>query len=330
VPTSAKQRTTSKLGPVKTETRHDLYDFMATATADMRAEYERIRKRSLEDPGTAGDQGEENWADLLRGWLPSNYAVCTKGRLLSTSGSTSPQVDVIVLKPGYPTSLRNKKHYLAQGVAAAFECKTTLRLRHVKEFIERCQETKLLFPARTGTPYKELHTPLIYGLLTHSSESSKGRPLNIDQIDKAIDSNFFCVTHPRYVPDLICVSDLGSWSSSFRTFVGPQTHPNWTDALAASLGPTGGTLGGLFVHAFFEGSRPIGSLIAEAITRLAWEDSTLRPFADYYRSVRLGGVPTGLFKRWTESIYTDNVRKRAEAGPLNDKTYWDEWAYSFH
>jgi len=69
----------------------------------MAEEYDRIQKRATEDPETAGDQGEENWATLLRQWLPS-----------------------------YPQILLDKKLYLAGGVAVAFECKTTLKAAHVK------------------------------------------------------------------------------------------------------------------------------------------------------------------------------------------------------
>lgn len=56
---------------------------MAFATQEMESEYYRIQKRTREDPGTAGDQGEENWAELLRHWLPQGYHVRTKGRILS-------------------------------------------------------------------------------------------------------------------------------------------------------------------------------------------------------------------------------------------------------
>ena len=87
----------------------------------MESEYQRIRSRALEDPGTAGDQGEENWAELLRDWLPPTYKVVTKGRILSADGRASPQVDVLVLKDVYPDKLLNKKLYLAAGVAAVFE-----------------------------------------------------------------------------------------------------------------------------------------------------------------------------------------------------------------
>jgi hypothetical protein len=107
------------------KTSHALHTFMAQVTNEMASEYERIYARAAEDPGTAGDEGEENWAALLREWLPPNYHVKTKGRLLSHDGSMSPQIDVLVLKPSYPLKLLEKKIWLADGVAAAFECKTT-------------------------------------------------------------------------------------------------------------------------------------------------------------------------------------------------------------
>jgi hypothetical protein len=104
---------------------HDLHDFMRQIEVDIASEYDRIQKRATEDPGTAGDQGEENWAEILRGWLPRNYEVVTKGRIISQSGQISPQIDLLVLKNSYPQKLLNKKIYLAAGVSAAFECKTT-------------------------------------------------------------------------------------------------------------------------------------------------------------------------------------------------------------
>ena len=152
------------------EKTHDLYEFIQQLSDEMAAEYNRIQKRAAEDPGTAGDQGEENWADLLRGWLPRTYEVVTKGRIINQDGETSPQVDVLVLKGAYPKKLLTKKLYLAAGVAAAFECKTTLKAVHIDEAIETCVKIKNLYPAREGTPYKELHAPIVYGLLAHSHD----------------------------------------------------------------------------------------------------------------------------------------------------------------
>ena len=62
------------------EKRHDLYEFMRQISIEMSAEYNRIQMRATEDSGTSGDQGEENWADLLREWLPRTYEVVTKGQ----------------------------------------------------------------------------------------------------------------------------------------------------------------------------------------------------------------------------------------------------------
>jgi hypothetical protein len=90
---------------------HEVVQLMSQAAQEMAAEYERIRARSREDPGTAGDEGEENWAELLRRWLPATYHVVAKGRILYSDGQASPQVDVLVLSPAYPTGLLNKKTF---------------------------------------------------------------------------------------------------------------------------------------------------------------------------------------------------------------------------
>jgi Domain of unknown function (DUF6602) len=141
---------------------------MHTVTAQMADEYERIQKRAGEDPGTAGDQGEENWKGLFEEWLPPTYQVVTKGRILSHKGTAGPQVDVLVLHPTYPKGLLDKKVYFAGGIAAAFECKVTLKAEHINSAMRNSVAIRRLIPIRTGSPYKELCSPLIYGLLAHS------------------------------------------------------------------------------------------------------------------------------------------------------------------
>ena len=101
--------------------QHELLDFLKRTNEDIEREYERISWRVSEDPGTAGDQGEENWKKLLKLWLPSGFEIVTKGRILGTNGNASPQLDVIVLSPDYPKQLIDCKLYLAGGVVAAFE-----------------------------------------------------------------------------------------------------------------------------------------------------------------------------------------------------------------
>jgi hypothetical protein len=140
----------------------DLYNFMKQLQAELASEYKRIQRRVREDPGTAGDEGEENWATLLRNWLPPGYQIVTKGRIVGHDGLSSPQVDVLVLHPAYPRHLLHKKHYLAGGVVAAFECKLTLRAEHLMKAFETCAIVKNLVPKRTGTPYRELHQAILF------------------------------------------------------------------------------------------------------------------------------------------------------------------------
>ena len=106
----------------------------------------------------------------LGDWLPPTFTVVTKGRVIGSDGSTSPQVDVIVLKDVYPSKLVDKKHYLAGGVAAAFELKTTLKSAHIEDAVKTSCQIKKLCPVRYGTPYGELQAPILYGLLAHSQQ----------------------------------------------------------------------------------------------------------------------------------------------------------------
>ena len=324
------------------ENSHDLYDFMQQLSDEMAAEYDRIQKRATEDPGTAGDQGEENWAELLRGWLPSTYKVVTKGKIISQDGSTSPQVDVLVLKDIYPEKLINKKLYLAAGVAAAFECKTTLKAEHIEQAVKTCIKIKDLYPVREGTPYKELHAPIVYGLLAHSHswKNPNSTPeANIEQ--KLLEFDELYVSHPRQTLDLFCVADFGTWISGKLTFIYPSPS-------SVSGGPSlnqitdlqyvlEGTAQSTYISHTFSYSKqtehftPIGTLISNLSRRLAWEDPTLRDLVDYYQVTNMGGAGKGGFRYWPISVYSRNVVDRIKScGLLSKTTTWDEWQIAFN
>src|SRR4051812_20093503 len=162
---------------------HELFDFVFAVTEDLAREYVRIQKRATEDPGTAGDQGEENWATLFKQWLPSYLHVVTKGRILTESGYASPQMDVLVLSPSYPKMLLDKKLYLAGGVLAAFECKITLKAEHVKAAVETSALLRRNMPKETGSPYRELNSPLIYGVLAHSHSWKGERSTPVENVE---------------------------------------------------------------------------------------------------------------------------------------------------
>ena len=315
---------------------HDLYDFMSQISNDMESEYKRIQKRATEDPGTAGDQGEENWATLLRDWLPATYEVVTKGRIISHEGKMSPQIDVLVLKDSYPRKLLSKKVYLAAGVAAAFECKVTLVASHIKDAIENCVKVKSLFPARKNSPYKELHSPIVYGLLAHSHSWKGEKSTPIENIEnKIIAEDKIHVDHPRKLLDLLCVADLAAWSSSILTFVGPNQipFPYWSQN-ASIYGPTGSAITTYIGHSKscdnqVEHFTPVGVLVSYLSQKLAWEYPEHRSLADYYLGTNIGGSGRGAMRMWDVDIYTQEIRSRIQQGLLSNGSRWDEWSLVF-
>jgi hypothetical protein len=147
------------------EIPHELEEFLRQHQAEIAAEYKRIYRRSTEDPGTAGDEGEENCAAVLRYWLPETYQVLTKGRIVFPDKTASPQIDVLVLRPGYPPRLVDKKLYLSSGVVAAFECKNTLKARQVADAAATALFVKSKIARRLVALQSELRAPLVYGLL---------------------------------------------------------------------------------------------------------------------------------------------------------------------
>ena len=314
---------------------HDLYDFMSHISNEMTSEYERIQKRATEDPGTAGDQGEENWATLLRDWLPASYEVVTKGRIISQEGAMSPQIDILVLKNCYPRKLLDKKVYLAAGVAAVFECKVTLKALHIKETIENCVKVKSLFAAREGTPYKELHSPIVYGLLAHSHSWKRKNSDPLEDIEsKLIVEGKKNVNHPRKLLDLVCIADLAAWTSSIITRNNPLRPPGWNHK--ANKSDKDGSASTIYIgHTKNHKSQvghftPVGVLISYLSQKLAWENLEYRSLADYYRVTDISGSGKEITRKWNYDIYTSATRRKIELGlGLSNDVSWDEWSIRF-
>lgn len=315
-------------GTMNNNKMHVLHAFMAQATEEMASEYERIYSRAAEDPGTAGDEGEENWAEFLRNWLPSTYHVRTKGRLMGANGETSPQADVVVLKPFYPKKLLEKKVWLASGVAAVFECKTTVTAKHISDAYSKGVEFKKIYEGRSGTPYKELYSPLIYGLLAHShSWKSRGsRP--IENVEKIVSCNCDKVSSPQYLVDVICVADIASWSNIFVTSFDPDCRDKNINFRGGD-GPVSAMIrSGVDINGKSSMYTPVGALVGKLTHLLAWEDSSLRCIADYYRRVNIWGVGQGEMKSWPFSVYSKSVQEKILAGSLTCDVLWNEWGIS--
>lgn len=255
---------------------HEVESYVRQATREIQDEYERISARSAEDPGTAGDEGEENWAKVLREWLPSSVHVVTKGRLLCADGSTSHQVDVLVLSENYPAGLLNKKMYLASEVLAVFECKLTLRKGHVIETVKRAAELKRLL-------YEQHGRDVMYGLVSHSHSwsSDEVATAKISKLLKESDAEY--VQHPNEALNVTCVADLDTWVSHCFSPMG-EGEEEFTSGYYRSHVevPQGGD--------YFDcDPPPAGRMISSVYRHLASEDRRFVGINLYFMRVGLGG-----------------------------------------
>jgi hypothetical protein len=309
---------------------HELQAFMDQVAEVLTGEYERIRSRAKEDPGTAGDEGESNWAALLRDWLPPQFHVVTKGRVLGTNGKLSPQVDVLVLHPAYPAYLRNKKTYLAGGVVAAFECKLTLRREHFTKVGRTAVKLRSLTGTRSGSPHDELHSPLIFGLLAHSHQLGKNAVGTVDQL---LRDGLAQLPHPRDGLDAVCVSDLTTWERTTLVMPGPPyVDPNHWPRMRDLYGwPDAGAVDERFRNS--EGEPPLLRLLAKLLRRIAWEFPDVRSIADYWRAVPARGaaerdVSPG---RWWPlgDVLSDSVVRGIRSGALRPQDFSSKWAMVF-
>jgi hypothetical protein len=307
--------------------KHEIHDFLDAAQRVLDDEYKRILKRATEDPGTAGDQGEENWATLLKNWLPSYFHIVTKGRILTESGYASPQIDVLVLYPSYPHVLLDKKLYLAGGVAAAFECKTTVKASHVRDAVKTAAEIRKNLPRQSGSPYKELNSSIIYGLLAHS-HSWKGKSSKpIENIENTLwEADSKNVDHPIQCLDFITVSDLATWQSMKTTYykgefeeISGKDGSGISSYVCAAIGMEG-------QKDYFS---PIGVLLAGLFSKLAWTFKDMQSLDSYFRKVNMMGRGQGRMRLWPINIYSENIREQIYNGQLSNNKRYDEWHIVF-
>lgn len=307
--------------------------FLEQVSDEIQSEYERIRKDAASDPGTAGDEGEGNWAALLSEWLPATYRVETKGRILSADGVLGPQVDVVVLKPGYPKKLAEKKTYIADGVAAAFECKITLKTAHIEKAVKNAIAVKQLPQPRKGSPYRELSAPIVYGLLSHSHCWKAAGSTPMPNVTTAlVDADAAHVTHPRDMLDVVCVADLGAWTPmKMAGFIPQQFEGHWETVRAGhGFPPEGGVSTSYMQPAVRDADgqavdNPFGVMLGRIMRLLGYEDVSVRAFADYWRIAGLGGSGGGGGRPWQWSVYTPPTATRVRNGALTTGFSFDEW-----
>ncbi|HDS2561262.1 TPA: hypothetical protein QHU55_002577 [Klebsiella aerogenes] len=342
--------------------KHELIHFFKDLSNNLSSEYDRISSRAKEDPGTAGDEGEESWKCLLQNWLPENYRVVTKGRLLSSSGEASPQVDIIILKPSYPPFLLGKKYYLIDGVAAAFECKTTLRARDLDKVFKTAAIISKLCRKKTGNPCVEILPPVSYGILAHSHAWKGEDEAVVDIITKKIkELAVKNAVHPRELPECICIANLAGWTTGHSINMSfpinneqvpdrekrkeifsylKQKHANFK---SFELYQDSG-LDVLYVNrpysTYFtqfvnknaknngvnDSFTPVGAFVYALYKKLAYRDPGLEDISQYFTDVHIPGGSGGLGPadalHWERDVFSQSVWDKLDGGYLVNTPEW--------
>src|SRR4051794_41092172 len=274
--------------------QQELVSYFKQATMEMQLEYERIRVRAAEDPGTAGDEGEENWAALFRKWLPGDLQITTKGRVLCGSGVATDQVDIVALSPSYPQGMLSKKMHLASEVMAIFECKATLKAQHIEKTVASASRAKEAI-------YRAHGKEVIYGLVAHSHSWGTDKSKVTERIStKLAEASSVHVEHPNNSLDFVCIADLGTWSLRMEwdeDYYGPGVVSYYSGPSFTSLNGKSGT-----------DTSPIGRMITYTLRRLSYLDEKYRGLASYFGMSGLEG--TGSWASNNLRTWTDFNSKR--------------------
>jgi len=297
---------------------HEHHQWLADVNRSVVEAYERDvgMARESRNIQRVGHRVESDWDQVLREWLPPQYATGTrKYILLEVEGgpSVTKETDLVVFHPHYPEKLREKSSVLASGVAAAFSCKRTVDRAAIKEAYEDADILRRGMTIRENTPREHLAPPVFYGLLGGSHTWMNEEPKQtiraiLDEFDKGVEA-------PRLGLDMMCVADLGYWGRSTSIF--PEKHmKQLSDQIIDILG-TDALVFSAMRHRYDDPQplAPITNFIGSLWSKLALNDKSLAPLAHGFRITKT--YPTSgqlAFRRWklaelVTPYMVDNVRR---------------------
>jgi len=226
--------------------------------------------------------------------------------------------------------------YLAAGVAAAFECKLTLKDSHLSKFFETAGIVSGLSPRYGGTPFRDTHSPIFFGLLAHSHSWRRDPLITID--DKLTELDETLVTQPRHMPDMVCVGDLGTWfprksverSGDYHLFRSIDTSYMISGLEVERY--TRDTFTSIISSGESSDISPVGALLTRLIYRLAWDDHALRGVAQYFKATNVAGCAISRKRRvWPVDTLSERTISMASHHPPNPDgwTRASDWTWDF-
>ncbi len=130
--------------------------------------------------------------------------------------------------------------------------------------------------------------------------------------------------------DLICIADTAFYRLSKSILIGPNTpKEEFTEGLLSEPDVNEGISIG-YTCTWQDGDSPVydtvlGTLIGDLFKRMAYEDQTIRPMAEYYT---LGSLDTGGISKphlWYPEMLSENVLKRLRDKGTEEGS-WSEWS----
>lgn len=191
----------------------------------------------------------------------------------------------------------------------------TVRPEHLRKAFQNCQKIKRLTAESTEgiSPYRELHAPIVCGLVahSHSRKHQKERAIKALESDLIKADRSYC-EHPKFMLDSVCIADAGFWqAASYARFPGATRNGDFVPMSVYRRRASGSQYLEPAVKERDPVCSPIGGLKSDLLIRLAWEDSALRPIAGYFMRASVGG-PVGrvTVREWPSSIFSDDVQQR--------------------
>ncbi len=185
---------------------------------------------------------------------------------------------------------------------------------------------KKMLDARVGTPYDELFQLPIFGLLAHSSKFKK-------DIHEVLHKHVFQYCQPpRQLPDFFCIADAALYSCSKTVSIGPYSSPDARDFFKG-FDKDGGIITDYGClkedprFAFSYEGKVLGGLICYLTERMAFEDPSLRQFADYLSRVE-EGFGIALMTQWKKSNLSEEVIRRLIREGYEEER-WSKWQEDF-
>ena len=272
-----------------------------SASEQMETDYERAREHARSgDPQRAGHEGEAAWQTFIKKWFPVGQIV-TRKYLVGPEGSTN-EIDLVVLKPDYPTDLANESSVLVSGVAAAFSCKLTLKRPDIEEALKQKRRLNQVAGDYSGSWPSVMTGPVPFGLLSQSTSIAPGSADFVEHLSDVYDSaahpaDGSGIQHPSEELDCVLIADRGFWNTSYSAF-SPVFLTNeevtWKPMTAFMSHGEGNGYPGY----------PLVQFLAWLASRCGEESSSLSSLTSVF------GPPTasGRMVNWDDSIYPEHIR----------------------